>query len=262
MSSTKKKFNFVLKGVDPDIIYTKYKFEMDSNLKQVGETIPKNCTKIGELSKGGDEIKKFSFVDESKKMHRCCLTMKNHSNGDFLPIKTNIACHWCCHQFSSIPIGCPLRYIPKTRFRKYFSEIIKEQIITKEVVPDNIENENENENCLSKEKTTEHAYYETEGIFCSFNCCYAYIEQNKRNCQYDSSLNLLSFIYQELFDLDFDISPAPDWRLLSLFGGSLDIDNYRDNFYKAEFIYQGKIVKAPRLNQLPINFLYEEKIKF
>ena len=119
-----------------------------------------------------------------------------------------------------------------------------------------------NANNAIKEKITEHSYYETEGIFCSFNCCYAYIQKNKYDSQYDLSLNLLAFLYKQLFDVDFDISPAPDWKLLSLFGGSLEIDPYRDNFYKVDFIAQGKIVTPPILNQLSINFLYEEKVKF
>ena len=258
----KKKFTFTLKGIDPAILHTKYKLEIVSNLKEEKiKSIPKNCTKIGELAKIGDDIKKFSFVDESKKMHKCFLTMQNHSDGKFLPVKTDIACHWCCHQFSTIPLGCPLKYVPRVHYKKYFSEIIKEPVTIKETIPD-YQEEIEDSNHKIKEITATTSYFESDGMFCSFNCCYAYIQEKKTDYEYDSSLNLLAFIYKELFGLDFDISPAPNWRLLNLFGGPLDIDTFRDNFYKVDFSPQGKLVTPPVFNQLAVNFLYEEKIKF
>ena len=44
-------------------------------------------------------------------------------------------------------------------------------------------------------------YYETDGIFCSFNCCQSYINDNKHIRLYDNSHMLLLKMYNDLMEL-------------------------------------------------------------
>lgn len=147
-------------------------------------------------------------------------------------------------------------------FQKYlindfFSEITKEQSSKKGVVPRSYIDSSEDE---AFPKTD---YYETEGIFCSFNCCYSYILQRKRDIRYRLSLGLLSKIYFDLFNKNLEIVSAPNWQLLENFGGNLTIDDFRDNFSKIEYIDMGNTTKKPVYSKfLPVNNIYEEKIKF
>ena len=41
-------------------------------------------------------------------------------------------------------------------------------------------------------------YYQTDGVFCSFNCCKAFIEDNKHKRVYDNSSLLLLKMYNEI----------------------------------------------------------------
>ena len=66
----------------------------------------------------------------------------------------------------------------------------------------------------SKYTLTAKNYYETDGIFCSFNCCMSYIEDNTHNALYDQSKHLLHQLFFRYFKKVVPIKPAPDWRLL------------------------------------------------
>jgi hypothetical protein len=80
------------------------------------------------------------------------------------------------------------------------------------------------------------------GIFCSPNCALGYILYEIRT---DEStweyIALLHMLYYYVFGTYVNIMPSPDKICLKLFGGSLDIDNYRkiteDNYksYTVEF---------------------------
>ena len=43
-------------------------------------------------------------------------------------------------------------------------------------------------------------YYETDGCFCSFNCCLAFINDNVHNAMYSSSKHLLMKMYYDIFN--------------------------------------------------------------
>ena len=104
-------------------------------------------------------------------------------------------------------------------------------------------------------------YYETDGVFCSFNCCLAFVLDNKHNRLYDNSERLLIKIHNKLMNsVNSIINPSPHWKLLKEYGGHLDIDKFRNNFNKIEYIYQG--VNKSEICFSPLITLYEEKINF
>ncbi len=73
--------------------------------------------------------------------------------------------------------------------------------------------------------------FNTEGIFCSFNCCSAYLNtQNKNDIYYKNSSSLLLLLYKQIFNSfphQMIVPQAPDWKLLKDYGGTLTIEQYR-----------------------------------
>jgi len=103
--------------------------------------------------------------------------------------------------------------------------------------------------------------YIVDGIYCSFNCILAFLDST-RHSMYDNSNMLLSNIYNNLFDSDLaSVIPAPSWKLLKEYGGNKSIEEFRDNFNKIEYKnVNNYILELPK--QLPVGWLYEEKISF
>jgi hypothetical protein len=79
--------------------------------------------------------------------------------------------------------------------------------------------------------------YTCEGHFCSPECALAYIYNDNRNS--DSTKwnrhSLLRFLYSELYK-DRTLSPAPPKTLLRMFGGPLDIEQYREYMFNDNYI--------------------------
>jgi len=71
--------------------------------------------------------------------------------------------------------------------------------------------------------------YNAEGNFCSPECAlsYVYKESNLTDSQKWSRHSLIRSLYHALYATS-DIHPAPDKRCLRMFGGNLDIKQYRD----------------------------------
>jgi hypothetical protein len=99
--------------------------------------------------------------------------------------KTDICCWWCCHQFDTVPIGYPIKYIDKTnKFR-------------------------------------------SRGIFCSFPCMIAYSKEQK-----SENKELIKYLFYKLTGLNSfneNLKPAPPRCALKMFGGMLDIDEFRNS---------------------------------
>lgn len=138
-----------------------------------------------------------------------------------LSCKTNVLCYWCKHKCPCSPIGCPIKFTKGPK-----------------------------------------KYYTVDGIFCSFNCCASFINDNSHKSLYDNSLQLLHKMCNEYCQEDnIDINPAPNWRLLSDFGGNLSIEEFRNNFKTYSYKdLDNYITSLP--NQLPISWLFEEKVIF
>ena len=115
--------------------------------------------------------------------------------------------------------------------------------------------------CPISYKSKPKSHFIVDGIFCSFNCCLAFINENKHNSLYDDSINLLYNMYNTYNNKSHFINPAPHWKLLSCFGGNKSIEEFRNNFNSHSYTnIDNYITSLPE--QLPIAWLYEEKIKF
>lgn len=249
-----------LKNIDMGIIDQKFNFIV---YREKNKNEPKKKTRITEINKNSHKNSYFSYIDEAKKDHICLLTMKDFLKQDSLPLQTDIHCFWCRHSFSSRPIGCPINYKSSRLFKKYYSEITKnnyvlEETVTMKQLDDSKLSKNENYFSLELEPQN---HYVTDGIFCSFNCCYAFIEENKNRTLYNQSESLLKKIYYDLFpNYDVQLVKSPHWRLLKKYGGELTIDEYRKNFFKVEYNNNNDFLTTfPTCKT--IGLLFEKKIK-
>lgn len=252
--STKAKYTFSLPGLCIGNIHIKYGISMVDTAAMTVDN-PNSTTKLTDLHKNTPEV--VSFLDDSKRPRSCNVSMIDYTSKK----KVNMLrynCFWCKNPFDCQPIGCPTKYVSNQVFRKYHSHISKDTYTIKENVT------TERMMSLDDEKFTPiHTgeYYETDGIFCSFNCCQSYINDNKHIRLYDKSHMLLVKMYNDLMDTkNAIITPAPHWRTLEHYGGTLNIVQFRDSFNKIEYEYHGTTRNAP--NFLPLGMLYEGKIKF
>ena len=240
------KFNFTIKDVDHATIIERYSLYIDTNDEKI------QVTKLSDI----EENKKtpVSFLDDIKNSKKYVVTMIDLIKKEKIPEKTDIFCFWCRSSFDTIPIGCPIRYVPSQYEKKYFSEITKDKYVIRHSITTQ-----KTQEIQDKENIIDRNYYETDGIFCSFNCCLSFIESNKKEPLYSNSTYLLFKIYNDIF-IDQDIpqlTPAPNWRLLKDYGGSMDIEEFRATFSKIEYGIFGRIRELPTFK--PLGWVYEEK---
>lgn len=252
-----------LKHIDASIIDQKYNFIVykEKNKNEKKNTISK--TKIADITKDNLKSSYFSYIDEAKNDHICIITMKDVILNKELPVKTDIHCFWCRHNFSSRPIGCPITFKNTRLYKKYYSEITKnnyclQETISTKQLEDSKDSKNDNYYSLEIQPSN---YYLTDGIFCSFNCCFAFIDFNKLNPLYSQSLNLLKKMYYDLFpNYDISLMKAPHWRLLKDYGGELSIEEFRKNFYKVEYIENSDFTTIFP-HQKSMGLIFEKRIK-
>jgi hypothetical protein len=178
-------------------------------------------------------------------------------------------CYWCRNTFSTMPIGCPINYVSSKATKSYHSEVSKDDYVIKENITRYKKKIFTEDKTLfmSKNKANiivdKDEYYLVDSIFCSFNCCKAYIQDNKHNNLYEHSDNLLIKLYKDMNDhsiKNIKINPAPHWRLLREYGGHLTIEQFRENFNKSTYDFHGNI--KSKILFKPLGYLYEEKINF
>lgn len=247
------KYSFSLYGINIEKIDLKY--GITPCISNAEDMIPENSTKIDELEHAKSTPEIVSFLDESKCMRKCTVSVIDFSK------KNKYRCFWHRNPIPENvhPIGCPIRYIPSKTLKTYHSEISKENYTISESVTqaraEHVENRGD-----SRFYTHKRGYYETDGIFCSFNCCMAYINspENKRNPLYRYSENLLIMMYNDVNNGANikEISPAPHWRTLEEYGGHLSVEAFTQSFNKVDYLDNGFIsfVSSGRL--------FEDKIKF
>lgn len=71
--------------------------------------------------------------------------------------------------------------------------------------------------------------FDCEGVFCSFNCCIAYLNEHIEY-RYKDSAVLVAMLYRKIFNqpkMITNIMPSPSWKLLKEYGGHLHIEDYR-----------------------------------
>ncbi len=98
-------------------------------------------------------------------------------------IEKEIHCFWDRHKITGLVIRCPLRYKPKQIVKVYKSDVSQEEYTIKENVV-------KFQNDIGNFKTITDNLEVTDA-FCSFNCCLAWIRDNKHDRRYDESEMLL-----------------------------------------------------------------------
>lgn len=254
------RYDFVLKDISPSKIEKTYDITIQSNITNdiSNDISPLNITKITELS-SIHTPNIVSFLDESKKKHKCIVSMIDHTSNEEITNK-KYSCFWCRHIIPSnlSPIGCPIKFIPNKAIKSYYSEISKDTYTIKENITTSKKEKMENSDD-SRISICEKNYYLTDGIFCSFNCCISYIFDNTNNSMYNMSKMLLLKIYNDIYpDNNSSIEYAPHWRKLIIYGGDLTIEQFRESFNKIEYKNHGII--QPNFKSLGV--LFEEKLKF
>jgi hypothetical protein len=254
----KNKFTFVLKDVNPEKVDIMFGISI-SNFNTTLKEVPKNTTKISDLNANRNTPDIISFIDEAKKSHKCSISMVDFHTNKIVTYE-NYNCFWDRNPIptSVMAIGCPVKYIPHQLIKTYHSEISKDSYVIKENITNKYLKKNEkNDNLVIQEKN----YYVTDGIFCSFNCCMAYIEDNKDNSMYELSEMLLLKMYHDIYPTKvISIDKAPHWRKLKQYGGDINIEQLRDSFNKIDYKEHGYINELPKFKSLGV--LFEEKLKF
>jgi hypothetical protein len=253
----KKKHTFLLKDIDNIEVDKKYGITVTPTI-EYKDHVPENTTAIDDLHSSNKQSFFIPFIDESR---RHCITMIDSITKKSIQ---SYYCFWCRHSFSTIPIGCPIRYVNNKIIKLYTSEITKEKyIISHEITRNEYDQQKQSEKDDKNIKIVNNDYYETDGSFCSFNCCLAFVNDNIHNPLYSNSKNLLMKMYSDVFSVDIlmKITPAPSWRLLKKYGGFMNIQEFRESF--TNYIYIDNDYHVSRIPKLmPIGHIFEEHIIF
>lgn len=106
---------------------------------------------------------------------------------------------------------------------------------------------------LEMPETYYNGIFSCNGYFCSWDCMMAYnIEMNDMNVQYRTSL--IYMMYQKTYNTYKIIRPAPSWKILTDFGGPVNIDDFRKNLIMNDLNYN--YIKPPMISRIS----YVEKI--
>lgn len=262
--NSRKKYVFTLKGVNTEKVDQRFGITIISNIN-ISDKQPQNTTNLSDLSANKNTPEIISFLDEAKKSHKCVVSMVDFHTGKGFDGKIDYSiydCFWCRHSIpvNILAIGCPIKYIPNQAIKTYHSEISKDTYTIKEDIT------TERIRLLMDLKDNQvtaikRGYYLTDGIFCSFNCCMAFIDDNKHNSMYSLSEMLLLKMYNDFYpgSVPF-IEKAAHWRKLIRYTGDLTIEQFRDSFNKIVYQPHGYVAEPPRFRSLGI--LFEEKLKF
>ena len=101
---------------------------------------------------------------------------------------------------------------------------------------------------LYKELYRKEKFY-VNGCFCTFNCAAAY-NFSKNDDNMWERYSLLNLMYKKLYSRNFvKINLSPPRETLKIFGGYLSIDEFRENSYKNEKIFN--VIKPPLISIIP-----------
>ena len=257
----RRKYIFTLRNINTEQIDQKYGITLMSNITEE-EPDPTTTTRLDDLLENKRTPEVISFLDESKHLRKCAVSMIDHVTQK--PLKGSYSCFWCRNPIPDgvTPVGCPIRYVSDQAVKSYYSEISRDRYTIKE----NITTKRSRQLAKKKDKRMsllKRNYYLTDGAFCSFNCVVAFIEDpaNKIDPMYRDSGTLVLKVYNSMHkDKVNVIEGAHHWRKLISYGGDLTIDQFRENFNKIEYVNHGLLVDYPRFHSLGV--LFEEKLKF
>lgn len=169
-----------------------------------------------------------------------------------LPNRTDMSCWHCRHPFSTSPIGCPIRFIEPTAEKHHIESPISIHITsnnedssfaisnsgasaTTSATLNNTKRGNSSLKTIPPIVTT-NSHYLTLGVFCSFPCVLAHIDENKHIHAYRDSKSLLQSLYYKLYSTDLNVKPASSWQSLKSYGGTLTIEEFRRAFCTCNYV--------------------------
>ena len=171
----------------------------------------------------------YTFTDEMKNNRECVIVNP----------MTSKKCWWCRETIEKFSIQCPTQAHYNIKVDKYYSQVKKTFYDIKEIVNDTPPS------------------FTVDGLFCSFSCCLAYINDNSYNILYKNSTELLHQMHFIMYNKYMtDVIPAPHWRLLQDYGGNMDIQTFRNSSNSCSQIINHGIVT------IPLGMIYEKKITF
>jgi hypothetical protein len=211
--------------------------ECFSNLNQTQTTF-NDTTMLSELNAGVQNKDKPLCI-------RLSTTMMVHVVKGVYPQKTDKPCFWCRHTFDGQPLGIPLKWIPSTLNvtpPTYKVTDIKDVVqVTCKQVKKLLEDPEHRDN------VTLNGYFECDGIFCSFNCMDAFILDETTNNMYKDSYTLIARMYKIVTGTYIDRKkknhPAPHWRSLKLYEGTLSIEKFRLTFNSVKYTLTPNLIK-------------------
>jgi hypothetical protein len=94
--------------------------------------------------------------------------------------------------------------------------------------------------------------FDSDGVFCSFNCMLAYIHERNSFIYKDSGCHI-NLLYKMLYGVkNSKIIPAPSWKLLKNYGGTLSIEEFRKTFDTISFDNNPRLLKFDKKENLII----------
>jgi len=182
---------------------------------KVSEKIRSACVRDGKGSS-------ITFYNELKQPVRCVVTGEAK------------VCFWDRNIFDGEGIRCPVSYKPTQLVRTYRSDVSKEEYTIKENVRGGASGGGTSGGGTNGGGEVSRSEYEFDGKFCSYQCCLAYVRDNKHNNLYNQSETLLYKMYLGTTSKGGTkvpiLRPAPHWRTLRECGGHLSIKEFRQTF--------------------------------
>ena len=242
-----KKNTFILKNIDIPDLERRYNLQVEPSANDGADKPDAHLTLIDDIYSAHSNT--FSFLDETKKFR---ITMIDSILKKSICCQT---CYWCRHGFASVPIGCPIRFVPLSMVKICKSEITKQVFMIEQSIADHVADKIE---LKKNQHIVDHGYYETEGSFCSFNCALAYINDTRVDTR--NSKNLLMKMHTEVFGYAsaFTLHPSPSWKLLLEYGGFMTIDDFKSSFQNHYYYIDRKIAITEVPKTHTIGHVYEE----
>lgn len=205
---------------------------------------------------GIETNEKIKMYDEIKR-HKELWTYPHDLNRNW----SEIRCHWDHHTFENAKethVVCPLNYIPKQVAMKSQNEIstrVGDTTTLNFMIKENVPRSKDIEKLDAKRSNLieiTSGYYETDGIFCSPECCLAFINDQKSKAggsKYMDSERLL----HSMLGLTERVIPANNFRLLREYGGKLTIERFRNSNRSVTYEYHGTTVLISHLFEKKLN---------
>lgn len=214
----------------------------------------------------------LTFIQKDKYKLYNYQIMLDKNNNSFINANIDIPCYYCRRHHNNSSLGIPIKYYPSvyivnnnninnSKYSFNYKENVMKlntkdknrllQLISNNTdICDNSDNSDNCDNCdhLSKNdihKVITKNFFETDGVVCSFNCMFSFIEENKLNPIYTNSYNLMYLLYKYIFGYypEKPIIRSPSWKLRKEYGGPLSDDDY-EKYLQTIPIIESKQIKS------------------